>query len=167
MSEIQETVETTEPTETPNEEETTETPGTTETPAEEETPEVTNSILVSVRSMCNVNEDDNGFDQQLIPLINSQLMIAHHQLGVGVNGFNITGVNETWTELLGAAESKLSAVKMWLGYSVLLLFDPPDNGTVLKAIQETLAKTEWMLASKSRLEGYARTVYPVEYVEED
>ena len=167
MSEIQETVETTEPTETPNEEETTETPGTTETPAEEETPEVTNSILVSVRSMCNVDEEDNGFDNQLIPMINSQMMIAHHQLGVGINGFNITGTTETWSEWLGVGESKLAAIKTWLGYSVLLLFDPPDNGTVLKAIQETLQKTEWMLASKSRLEGHAQTIYPVEYVEED
>lgn len=128
---------------------------------------VENSILVSVRSMCNVDEEDNGFDNQLIPLINSQMMIAHHQLGVGINGFNITGTTETWSEWLGAGESKLAAIKTWLGYSVLLLFDPPDNGTVLKAIQETLQKTEWMLASKSRLEGHAKTIYPVEYVEED
>jgi len=128
---------------------------------------VENSILVSVRSMCNVDEEDNGFDNQLIPLINSQMMIAHHQLGIGINGFNITGESETWSDWLGEGESKLAAIKTWLGYNVLLLFDPPDNGTVLKAIQETLAKTEWMLESKSRLEGLAETIYPVEYIEED
>ena len=128
---------------------------------------VENSILVSVRPMCNVDEEDTGFDQQLIPLINSQMMIAHHEIGVGINGFNITGVDETWSDWLGEGESKLAAIKTWLGYNVLLLFDPPDNGTVLKAIQETLAKTEWMLESKSRLEGHARTIYPVEYVEDD
>ena len=128
---------------------------------------VNDSILVSVRPMCNVDEEDTGFDQQLIPLINSQMMIAHHQLGIGINGFNITGESETWSDWLGEGESKLAAIKIWLGYSVFLLFDPPDNGTVLKAIQETLAKTEWMLESKSRLEGHAKTIYPVEYVEED
>lgn len=128
---------------------------------------VESSILVSVRSMCNVDEADTGFDYQLIPLINSQMMIAHHQLGIGINGFNITGESETWSDWLSTGESKLAAIKTWLGYSVLLLFDPPDNGTVLKAIQETLAKTEWMLESKSRLEGHAQTIYPVEYVEED
>ena len=128
---------------------------------------VENSILVSVRPMCNVDEEDTGFDQQLIPLINSQMMDAHHQLGIGINGFNITGESETWSDWLGEGESKLAAIKTWLGYNVLLLFDPPDNGTVLKAIQETLAKTEWMLESKSRLEGHARTIYPVEYVEDD
>ena len=128
---------------------------------------VENSILISVRPMCNVDEEDTGFDKQLIPLINTQMMIAHHQLGVGINGFNITGPNETWSDWLGEGEAKLAAAKTWLGYSVLLLFDPPDNGTVLKAIQETISKMEWMLVSNSQLEGHAKTVYPVEYVEED
>ena len=128
---------------------------------------VENSILVSVRSMCNVDEEDMGFDNQLIPLINTQMMIANHQLGVGINGFNITGDSETWSDWLGEGEAKLAAVKTWLGYSVLLLFDPPDNGTVLRAIQDTLRKTEWMIESKSRFEGHAKTIYPVEYVEED
>lgn len=128
---------------------------------------VENSILISVRPMCNVDEEDTGFDKQLIPLINSQMMVAHHQLGVGINGFNITGTNETWSDWLGEGEAKLAAAKTWLGYSVLLLFDPPDNGTVLKAIQETISKMEWMLVSKSQLEGHAKNLYPVEHVEED
>ena len=131
------------------------------------TNEATSSILITVRPMCNVEKDDNGFDEKLIPLINSQIMVANHEMGVGVNGFNITGENETWAEWLGSAETKLSAAKTWLGYSVLLLFDPPDNGTVLKAIQESVDKMAWMLASKSKLEGHSKTIYPVEYVEED
>ena len=125
------------------------------------------SILMDVRSACSVSEDDNGFDKQLIPLINSQIMMAFHQLGIGRNGFNVTGVDDTWEDWLGEVGEKLSAIKTWLGYSVLLLFDPPDNGTVLKAYQDTLSKLEWMLASKSHLEGYDKTMYPVEYAEED
>lgn len=125
------------------------------------------SILVSVRPMCNVDSNDTGFDAQLVSLINSQMMIAHHQLGVGTNGFNITGEAEEWGDWLGEGESKLSAIKTWLGYSVLLLFDPPDNSSVLKSIQDTIAKMEWMLESKSRLEGHARKLYPTEYPEDD
>lgn len=128
---------------------------------------VSHSILVSVRPMCNVDKDDVGFDEQLIPLINSQLMIAHHEMGIGQNGFNITGESEEWSDWLGEGESKLAAAKTWLGYSVLLLFDPPDNGTILKSIQDTIAKMEWMLASKSKLEGHSKTLYPVEYPEDD
>lgn len=133
----------------------------------ENTNTINSSILASVRPMCNVESDDAGFDEKLIPLINSQIMVAHHELGIGVNGFNITGDTETWADWLSTGEAKLSAVKTWLGYSVLLLFDPPDNGTVLKSMQEQIDKIAWMLASKSKLEGHAKTIYPVEYVEED
>ena len=35
------------------------------------------------------------------------------------------------------------------------------------AQQEQIDKIAWMLASKSKLEGHAKTIYPVEYVEED
>ena len=114
-----------------------------------------------------MDEEDNGFDQKLIPLINSQIMVAHHELGIGINGFNITGTNETWNNWLGEGEAKLAAIKIWLGYSVLLLFDPPDNGTVLKAIQESVDKMAWMLGSKSRLEGHAEKLYPTEYPDDD
>ena len=133
----------------------------------ENTNTINSSILKSVRPMCNVESDDPGFDEKLIPLINSQIMVAHHELGIGVNGFNITGDTETWADWLSTGEAKLSAVKTWLGYTVLLLFDPPDNGTVLKSMQEQIDKIAWMLASKSKLEGHAKTIYPVEYVEED
>ena len=133
----------------------------------ENTNSINSSILASVRPMCNVESDDPGLDEKLIPLINSQIMVAHHELGIGINGFNITGDTETWADWLSTGEAKLSAVKTWLGYSVLLLFDPPDNGTVLKSMQEQIDKIAWMLASKSKLEGHAKTIYPVEYIEED
>lgn len=128
---------------------------------------ISESILLSVRPMCNVDKDDDGFDEKLIPLINAQLMIAHHEIGIGVNGFNITGPDETWAEWLGAGETRLAAAKTWLGQSVLLQFDPPDNATMAKTLQESVNKTAWMLASKSKLEGHTKTIYPVEYVEED
>lgn len=117
------------------------------------------SILVDVRLACNVPEDDSSFDGQLIPLINSQLMIAH-QFGVGHNGFNISGDSETWQDLLGDEGGMLSAMKTWLGYSVLLMFDPPDNGTVLKSYQDQITKLEWMLCSKSMLECHVKTYVP-------
>lgn len=128
---------------------------------------VSDSILISVRPMCNVDKDDAGFDEKLIPLINSQMMMAHHEIGIGINGFNITGPDETWSDWLGEGETKLSAIKTWLGQSVLMQFDPPDNATIAKTLQECIDKTAWMLASKSKLEGHSRNFYPVEYEEED
>lgn len=119
-----------------------------------------NSILADVKQMCNVSEEDNAFDGQLIPLINSQLMVAH-QFGVGHNGFNVSTGEETWHDLLGDHAEMLAAIKTWLAYSVLLLFDPPDNGTVLKSYQDQIQKFEWMLCSKSQLEKHV-----VDYVPE-
>lgn len=117
------------------------------------------SILVDVRVACNVDENDNGFDLKLIPLINSQMMMAH-QFGIGFNGFNIKGVSETWADWLGQGCDDLAAAKTWLGYTVLLLFDPPDNSTVLKSYQDQILKMEWMLCNKSCLNGYVKEYVP-------
>ena len=121
---------------------------------------LTNSILATVRAMCNVEEDDQGFDQQLIPLINGQLMMAH-QFGVGYAGFIITDEHETWYDLLGeSGKDLLNAMQIWLGYSVRLLFDPPDNSTVLKSYQDQILKMEWMLCNISFIEGHVKEYVP-------
>ena len=122
-----------------------------------------NSILMGVREACNVSPEDDGFDRQLIPLINTYLMIAHHQLGVGFNGFKITDATATWADWLGSAENKLEAAKSWLGLSVLKTFDPPENSSSLQCLERTIDRMEWTLCSKSGLEGHAKELYPVEF----
>lgn len=121
------------------------------------------SILLDVALACNVDESDRGFDTKLIPLINSQIMMAH-QFGIGYNGFTVTGLQETYQDLLGEHCDFLAAFRTWLGYSVLLLFDPPENGTMLKSYQDQLAKMEWMLNSKAELDGAVKDYVP-EYAE--
>jgi len=125
------------------------------------------SILIGIRPMCQVDENDDGFDKQLIPLVNTYMMIAHHDLGIGINGFNITGVEQTWSEWLGSAAPKLAAAKTWLGYKTFLTFDPPENGTVMQAYEKAIDEAAWTLCSKSRLEGHAKSLYPVDFVDED
>ena len=120
---------------------------------------LTNSILATVRAMCSVEENDPGFDKQLIPLINGQIMMAH-QFGVGYAGFIVHDESETWEDLLGPFSEVLDAMKIWLGYSVLLLFDPPDNGTVLKRYQDQILKMEWMLCNKSERDGAVQEYVP-------
>lgn len=117
------------------------------------------SILADVRSACNLEENDDSFDRQLIPLINSQIMMAH-QFGVGTSGFSITDDGSTWADWLGDPGQDLLAIKTWLGFSVLLMFDPPDNGTVLKAYQDQIAKMEWMLREKTEEKGYVKEYVP-------
>ena len=118
-----------------------------------------NSILATIRPLCNVDKDDPGFDAQLIPLINGQLMMAH-EFGIGFDGFVVHDEGETWKQLLGNHAELLNAMQIWLGYSVLLLFDPPDNSTVLKSYQDQIQKMEWMLCNKSCLEGAVKEYVP-------
>lgn len=117
------------------------------------------SILETVRVLCNVEEDDTGFDEQLIPLINGQIMMAH-EFGIGYAGFVVSDDSQTWQDLLGEHSDMLNAMQVWLGYSVRLLFDPPDNGTVLKSYQDQILKMEWMLCNKSCLEGAVKEYVP-------
>ena len=117
------------------------------------------SILVDVRSACNLEEDDSSFDKQLIPLINTQIMMAH-QFGVGWGMFSVTDENQTWADWVEVPGEDLRAIKTWLGYSVMLMFDPPENGTVLKAYQDMLAKMEWMLREKTEEKGYVKMFVP-------
>ena len=126
------------------------------------------SILADVRSACSLSVHDFSFDDQLIQLINSQMMMAH-QFGIGYSGFKITGADETWSDWLGTSGEDLQAIKTWLGYSVLLLFDPPDNGTVLKSYQDQIAKMEWMLREKSEEKGYVKEYVPekADFYEDD
>ena len=117
------------------------------------------SILIDVRPMNNVDENDNGFDNKLIPLINTYIMMAH-QFGIGYDGFRMTGSQQTWRNWLGDNGDKLEAIKTWLGYSVLLMFNPPDNATHLSSIERQIAKKEWMLNSKSQLDGVVKDYVP-------
>lgn len=117
------------------------------------------SILVDVRVACNVDEEDDGFDLKLIPLINTQIMMAH-EFGVGSDSFRVHDVSETWRDWLGESGEKLMAIQTWLGYQVLLLFDPPDNSTILKSYQDQIQKMEWILCNKSCLEGYVKGYVP-------
>ena len=120
---------------------------------------LTTSILATVRALCNVEEDDSAFDEQLVPLINGQIMMAH-EFGVGNPTVYVSDASTTWHDLLGDHEEMLNAMKVWLGYSVRLLFDPPDNGTVLKSYQDQILKMEWMLCNKSCLEGAVKEYVP-------
>ena len=115
-------------------------------------------IIEGVRVACNVESDDDGFDQKLIPLINTQIMMAY-EFGIGVKNFTVTGTKETWKDWLGEDAEALAAANTWLGLSVLMLFDPPA-GSVADIYQRNIDKQEWMLCSKSWREGCVQKYVP-------
>lgn len=102
-----------------------------------------NSILVSIKTLLNIRDDDTAFDNELILYINSALSILT-TLGVGpTDGFFITGSSETWDMFL-ASEHALDLVKSYVHLKVRIMFDPP-TGSVLTAFQELIAEYEWRI----------------------
>lgn len=102
------------------------------------------SILVSIKKMLGIGEDDTNFDQDVMIDINTAIMFLN-QLGIGPeNGFSITGSTEKWSDLLGD-RLDLDAVKTYVYLKVRLMFDPPSSAFVLESIDRQITQLEWRL----------------------
>jgi hypothetical protein len=108
----------------------------------------TNSIFDTIKKMLGISSSDTAFDIDLVVNINSALM-ALNQLGIGpVGGFSITGLTETWTDLLGNS-IKFEAVKSYIYLKVKLLFDPPTSSTFLDAMTRQITELEWRITAQA------------------
>jgi len=102
------------------------------------------SILTSTKAALGVGEDDVSFDAELITFINS-VLARLNQLGVGpAEGFSIAGKETLWTAFIGASPL-LNNVKTYMYLRVRRLFDPPEIGFVLTAIDNEIKEEEWRL----------------------
>ena len=103
------------------------------------------SILASVKKLLGIMCDYDVFDMDLIIHINSALAVLQ-QLGIGKNGFYITGENETWEDYLGEREENwpnVDMVKSYVYMKVRLIFDPPSSTAVIEAYNKTISEFEW------------------------
>lgn len=103
-----------------------------------------NVILYDVRTACGLNWDDDAFDNELIILTNTYLFRAA-QIGVGKRGFSISGDSERWSDFANHDFENYEALKVYVGLSVRTKFDPPENGTVMAEMQNTIREMEWCL----------------------
>lgn len=111
------------------------------------------SILLTIKKMLGLDASYEVFDQELVIFINSALMVLE-QVGLGPNGFAITGVSETWDQFLTDI-SKFEGVKTYVYIKTRLSFDPPTNASLLKSFEDAAKELEWRLNVKSEHEhGY-------------
>ena len=105
---------------------------------------VNESILDSVKAMHGIESDDTSFDKELIMHINGALMVMT-ELGVGpIAGYSITGKDQTWTDFLqGRTDLDLVFNDVYL--RVKLIFDPPQSGTHVQALESLISEFEWRL----------------------
>lgn len=104
---------------------------------------VIDSILNSIKHMLGVSKEDTSFDSELVIYINGALTVMH-QLGVGPQGYLITGDNNTWEELL-EGRTDLELVKPAIYLRVRLIFDPPQNSFLVNAIKEQIKEYDWRI----------------------
>ena len=107
--------------------------------------ELNNSILLTVKDMIGPSIDYGVFDTQLVMQINSFLNVLT-QLGVGPeSGFEITGADETWQDLLGDRETLLNMCKSYVSIRTRLVFDPPTSSFVIDALKKNADELEWRI----------------------
>lgn len=92
--------------------------------------------------------DYKHFDEDIIIHINSVLMTLR-QIGIGPEkGFVIYGPNESWSDFVGDKETLLVALKSYVYLKVRLLFDPPNNATLIESMNNSIKEFEWRLYSE-------------------
>ena len=101
------------------------------------------SILLSVKNMLMIADEDTGFDPQITMYINAVFGILT-QLGVGPKeGYSISDNSATWTDYLEGSEL-LEMIKSYIPMKVKLMWDN-NNGTVNSALEQCVAELEWRI----------------------
>jgi len=111
----------------------------------------TDSILLSIKKLLGLVEDDQAFDADIIIHINSVFMILN-QLGIGpIDGFKIESQEETWDQFI-QDDKLLEDVKTYIYLRVRLIFDPPLNSSIQGSIERTISELEFRLNLKETKE---------------
>ena len=102
------------------------------------------SILLTIKKLIGVGDDDDSFDLDLITHINSVFGVLW-QLGVGpYEGYAIEDENNVWSEFL-PDRKYLNTVKTYMSLKVKKIFDPPQSSSVMEALTNTINEYEWRI----------------------
>lgn len=102
------------------------------------------SILLTIKKLSGVGDEDDSFDIDLITYINSVFGILW-QLGVGpYDGYEIEDENNVWSEFL-PNRKYLNTVKTYISLKVKKIFDPPQSSSVLEALTNSINEYEWRI----------------------
>jgi hypothetical protein len=102
------------------------------------------SILISIKLLLGITEDNEDFDQIILPHINNAFATLR-QLGVGPSkGFMIEDDSTTWDQYV-QSKPHWSSVKTYIYQKVKLVFDPPTNASLLESLKESIEELEYRL----------------------
>ena len=102
------------------------------------------SILEDVKKFCQIPDFDDGFDTELLILINSTLMSIAQISAKAQSGTLVTGSEDTWASLI-EGDDEMEGIKAYVCMKVKMIFDPPSSSFVLEAYKNEIAELEWRL----------------------
>lgn len=105
------------------------------------------SILEDIKKLLGLVKEYDAFDQDIIIHINTVLSNLT-QIGVGpVNGFVVTGYDQTWANYFNgeASANQLQQIKTYIFMKVKLIFDPPQSTTVIESYKAISSELEYRL----------------------
>lgn len=104
-----------------------------------------NSILQTIKEKLDIDPSSTDFDNELITDINSVLFILN-EIGVGITGYTISGLDETWSDFLGSDRTDLEAIKTYIALKVRLMFDIDSmTSGIIGAIENQIKELEWRI----------------------
>ncbi len=104
------------------------------------------SILISIRDRLGPSETYTHFDGDIISEINTAFAILH-QFGLGPpQGFEISDDSSTWNEFTDNIVVQ-NFVREYIYLSVKLVFDPPENSSLLQSYKQRKDELEWRLTT--------------------
>lgn len=103
---------------------------------------MSDSILEGIRRGCQIDQDCNDFDEDIIPPANAAFSKLT-RLGVGPEeGFELTEVLDLWSDYC-SDKMLLGFVKPYVYKKTRLSFDPPASSTILDALKKEIDELEW------------------------
>lgn len=109
------------------------------------------SILYSTKKTLGLDEGYDAFDLDVMTFVNTALSTLD-QIGVGpLGGLTITGPDETWDDL-DVPDNQLNLVKTYVLLRVKTLFDPPQTGFLVTAMNSQIEELEYRLRTFAETE---------------
>lgn len=102
------------------------------------------SILNSTKKILGIGADYTAFDLDILTLINSTLSIVE-QLGISFEpDFAVEDETASWSDL-ELPQNQLNLIRTYVFLKVRMLFDPPNTGYLIDAMNKQIAEYETRL----------------------
>lgn len=110
--------------------------------------EVENSIYLSVATKIGGIGTGEDFPTDLVDAINTCFAYCHQYDCGPEEGFAITGETETWDDFVCKNAMQKNLAKTYIFLKTKRIFDPPQSGPLLSALDKEIEKQEWFITNQ-------------------